>query len=98
MDRYLTRIELHNANPDGSDYTKLHKFMADADFYRVIPDYQGNIYELLTAEYYSTQQYSTAQSVKTLAIVAAMRTGLKFGVIVIKFQDASWEYLPLVQN
>jgi hypothetical protein len=91
VNRYSARIVLHAAKwPE--DYELLHLYMALAKFRRTVPDDDGREFELPPGEYYFVGDVSI-ETVRTLAMSAAQRTGRKFGVLVTRWDQAAW-YLP----
>ncbi len=57
MARFMTRVELHNAPHDGTDYDKLHEQMGSRGFRRTISSSDAT-YHLPPAEYYIEGNYS----------------------------------------
>ncbi|MDR6381813.1 type V toxin-antitoxin system endoribonuclease antitoxin GhoS [Paraburkholderia caribensis] len=87
MAKFLTRVELHNAN--GTDYQRLHEEMQARKFSRTIRDDAGKVYQLPTAEYYSFGDI-TADNVLQLAQQAADATGKQASIITVNYGDARW--------
>jgi len=95
MSKYLTRIELHNA--DQADYIKLHALMGKAGFSRVIEGSNGVQYNLPWAEYYCEGNFST-DAVLGAAKNAAKMTGRDSAVVTGQFTVLKWDGLTPVNK
>lgn len=95
MAKFTTRVELHAANAD--DYENLHKAMKAEGFLRTIKSDDGKIYELPTAEYNKTGNYTTQQVIDS-AEKAAKTTKKSYGVIVSEATNRKWNGLKQVTN
>ncbi|MFM0318946.1 hypothetical protein PQR36_29020 [Paraburkholderia nemoris] len=78
MTRFITRIELHDANSD--DYERLHEEMEKRKFYRTIKA-EGVLYQLPDATYRYDGDV-TANEVHDKAREAVKATRLKGGIII----------------
>ncbi len=94
MARFITRVELHNANY--SDYETLHKAMEAEGFSRLIQESDGTWYYLPTAEYYRICTL-TLQQVLDSAERAASKTQRKYGVILSETTSSTWNGLLMVK-
>jgi len=84
---FITRIELHYANY--SDYENLHAAMERNGFTRTIEGSNGTTYQLPTAEYYCSGNY-TRDSVMSSAKAAAASTGKNYAVLVSQADGCTW--------
>ncbi|WP_080405761.1 type V toxin-antitoxin system endoribonuclease antitoxin GhoS [Burkholderia ubonensis] len=91
MAKFLTRVELHNA--DAGDYQRLHEAMGARNFSRSIQDDQGTWYQLPTAEYYSFGNIQTIE-VRQLAEQAVASTGKAASIITVNYDQAMWRLTP----
>jgi len=87
MTRYLTRVELHNA--DGAAYTRLHAAMQSEGFSRTIFSGDGTEYKLPTAEY-RMDTTLTRGEVHQLAKGAARSTNYTFCAITVDYNSATF--------
>jgi hypothetical protein len=92
MASFTTRVELHGASP--ADYEALHRYMAEANFSRLINGDDGVQYMLPTAEYQSFGNL-TVTEVRELAEHAAARTGRTFWVLVTETVSRAWRLQPV---
>ena len=95
MARFITRVELHNADYD--DYETLHSAMEAEGFERTITSDDGVTYHLPTAEYYREADL-TRQEVLDSAKHAAAKTQRKFGAIVVESKGITWSGLDKVSS
>jgi hypothetical protein len=95
MARFITRVELHNADYD--DYETLHSAMEAEGFERTITSDDGVTYHLPTAEYYREADL-TRQEVLDSAKRAAAKTQRKFGAIVVESNGITWNGLDKVSR
>lgn len=101
MTRFITRIELHNADSD--DYETLHKEMAIEGFEKTIKSYKGEEFHLLDAEYYYTKPVEIKinehdyETVLKKAMKAANKTNKSFRAITSRTDGSHWHNLKLVE-
>jgi hypothetical protein len=88
MTRYLTRVELHDA--DGAAYSQLHKAMEAKGFSRTILGSDDEVYRLPTAEYLMETTQTRAQ-VYALAKAAAESTKLGYWIITVDYGNATFK-------
>lgn len=91
--RYLVRIELHDAQ--WNHYETLHQQMERAGFAHTIKGDSGNFHQLPDATYAAQNTQADMRTVYNTAYSAATKTGRKFGLIVVDYNSARWE-LPVV--
>jgi len=96
MPRFITRVELHEAN-EKTDYDKLHEEMQKEDFKRTILGSNNIEYHLPTAEYHKEGTFNAAE-VLASARRAANKTGKQNSVLVIEMLRATWENLSIVKK
>jgi hypothetical protein len=87
MARFITRVELHDADYD--DYETLHSAMEAEGFERTITSGDDVTYHLPTAEYYC-EAVLTRHDVLAAARRAAAKTQRKFGAIVTQANGITW--------
>jgi hypothetical protein len=87
MARFTTRVELHSASY--SDYEALHAAMARRGFSRYITADDGKTYQLPTAEYDKSGNF-TAQQVLEAAKAGAAETGKSYAVLVTEAAIRTW--------
>ena len=90
MSKFITRVELHNA--EGGDYVTLHQAMESAGFTRTIRGDNGVLYHLPWAEYYCDVN-GTAEAVLEAAKNAVAQTRRFGGVLVSELVRAVWNGL-----
>ena len=95
MARFTTRVELHSASY--SDYETLHAAMGRRGFSRYIAADDGKTYQLPTAEYDKTGNF-TAQQVLDAAKAAAAETGKSYAVLVTEAVSRTWIGLQQVNT
>ncbi|HFE7542746.1 TPA: hypothetical protein ACGADT_004062 [Salmonella enterica subsp. enterica serovar Newport] len=77
MNRYIVRIELHDAKPE--DYDVLHQIMAGAQFSRKARCEDGSVYHLPTAEYYTETMENSDELLHAIIGAASAATKLRGG-------------------
>ena len=87
MKKFLTRVELHDANP--TQYELLHIHMAQRKFARGVLSDDGRTYSLPTGTYTSFGELS-AVSVRDLASAAAKLVSPNHWIMTVEFTDAAW--------
>jgi hypothetical protein len=87
MARFITRVELHDANYD--DYEILHSAMEAEGFERTVISGDEVTYHLPTAEYYR-ETAVTRREVLGAAKRAAAKTKKKFAVVVTQANGITW--------
>jgi hypothetical protein len=92
---FTVRVELHDAKT-WQDYENLHNQMALEGFGRTIRGDDGVTYELPSAEYVMTGDF-TIKQVLEKAKRAAAKTGKKFAVLVSETLRWMWFGLKVVQ-
>ena len=93
MATFMTRVELHNASY--SDYESLHTAMETEGFERTITSSDGVVYNLPTAEYYRSANFSKQQILDS-AKRAAAATKKTFAVVVTESNGVMWSGLSQV--
>ena len=91
INRFVTRIELHDANWRGCE--NLHAYMAALKFHRTIVGDNGVTCELPSATYSSEGPLSALQ-VRELASIAAATTGRRYWVLVTEGLSC-WQLRPV---
>ncbi len=94
MSKFTTRVELHDAVY--SDYERLHQFMENRGFARIIQADTGHWYRLPTAEY-DIDTESPIEMVHDAAQSAANQTGRQNSVFVSLAPRRRWSGLELVR-
>jgi hypothetical protein len=87
MPRFITRVELHDADYD--DYEVLHSAMEAEGFDRTITSSDDTTYHLPSAEYYCETPL-TRREVLAAAKRAAAKTERKFGAVVTQSNGITW--------
>src|SRR5882724_8251264 len=93
MARFTIRVELHAASY--ADYDTLYAAMARRGFSRQIMADDGTVYQLPTAEYDRTGNF-TPQYVLDSAKAAAAETGKTFAILVTQTEYRIWVGLQKV--
>ena len=93
MARFITRVELHQADYD--DYETLHSAMLAEGFEQTITSGGDVTYHLPTAEYYR-ETAVTRHEVLASARRAAAKTQRKFAVVVTQSNGITWSGLDKV--
>jgi len=97
MAKFITRIELHEA--DSSDYDTLHEEMKNEGFDKTINGDDNKAYHLPNGEYYFNQLIEIHpikkdyQIVLDKAISASKKTKKKFSVITCRADAFNWYQL-----
>lgn len=95
MAQFITRVELHGAIHGDGSYDILHSEMEANGFKRTITAADGKVYQMLTAEYEISGNY-TADSIIQSAKDAAELTGKLHSVFVSELYKATWWNLKQV--
>jgi hypothetical protein len=93
MARFITRVELHQADYD--DYETLHSAMETEGFEQTITTADDVTYHLPTAEYYC-ETGITRREVPGAAERAAAKTQRKFAVLITQANGITWRGLNRV--
>jgi len=98
MNRFTTRVELHQADSD--DYDTLHDEMKSEGFSRTISlEGENVVYHMPTAEYNKHGENMTSEQVLEAAKRAASKTGNKYSVLVTKTTERRyWHNLEAVKK
>lgn len=91
MAQFMVRVELHQAG--GADYDRLHAAMEQTGFSRSITGSDGYRYQLPTAEYFASGNF-TIDHVRDAACGAADTTGKRYAVLVSESIRHAWIGLP----
>ncbi len=92
----MTRVELHDAK-SSEDYNELHIAMGKEGFSRTITSSNGTVYDLPTAEYYLTGDYTLA-SVLEKAKKAADTIRKKYSAITSLTTGSTWHGLNITKK
>ncbi len=87
MDRYTTRVELHEA--DEEDYETLHEAMEEEGFTHTIEAKDGTTYKLPSAEYNYEGEIEIGE-VREKAKSAAATTKRKHAILVSQITSRLW--------
>lgn len=101
MAKFITRIELHEA--DSSDYDTLHEEMKNEGFDKTIKNYKNIKFHLLDSEYYyvghveiEKDEYDY-EAVLKKAVRAASKTNKSFRAITSRTDASKWYNLEQVK-
>ena len=94
MPKFIARVELHSASY--ADYERLHIYMQQNGYARVIRADTGKTYQLPTGTYVSVSGMSSTSDALQAAVSAANATGKSSSVIVAEWNSATWQGLPVV--
>jgi hypothetical protein len=100
MAKFITRIELHNA--DSNDYETLHSEMKEKGFDKTIKDDHNKEYYLPNGEYYFNkpiQEHPTKEDYEIVlekALKAAEKTKKEFSIITSRADVFNWYKLEPV--
>ena len=87
MQKFMTRVELHRAEP--AEYELLHLSMVAYRFQKTIKSDDGKVYSLPSGTYYSQGDLTIAE-VRELAQKAAQDTGRNYWVLTLEYSLAAW--------
>ena len=94
MANFIARVELHSASY--ADYENLHLYMQQRGFVRTVRSDDGATYQLPTGTYASASALSSTAAALQGAVSAANETGKTSSVIVVDWNSARWQGLPIV--
>ncbi len=85
MNRYIVRIELHDAKPE--DYDVLHQMMIGAQFSKKARCEDGSAYRLPTAEYYTETMENSDELLHAIISAATTLRGGSFEILLSKLDS-----------
>jgi hypothetical protein len=93
MASFTTRVELHTAKSE--DYDKLHEYMEKEGFIRTITTDDNITYQLPSAEYIISGNYTRSQTLQK-AKAASAKTNKTCSILVTQAEGWSWSGLDQV--